>query len=148
MQRRSFFKTLLAGIAVSGAAASVARAATPSAKQKVAYHLSDDTRVRFVLGNIQNHINGVGGPGNVDIVLVVHGPAVAAFQDLSADPSVKETVARLHTASRVKLNVCGNTLNKEKIDVSDLVPGFVRVDQGGVVRLAQLQAEGYAYLRP
>jgi intracellular sulfur oxidation DsrE/DsrF family protein len=26
--------------------------------------------------------------------------------------------------------------------------GFVRVDQGGVTRLAQLQAEGYAYLRP
>ncbi len=29
-----------------------------------------------------------------------------------------------------------------------LLPGFVKVDQGGVVRIAQLQSEGYVYLRP
>ncbi len=36
----------------------------------------------------------------------------------------------------------------QKIEIDDLLPGFVRVDEGGVVRLARLQAEGYAYLRP
>ena len=29
-----------------------------------------------------------------------------------------------------------------------LVPGFTRIDEGGVVRLARLQAQGWAYLRP
>jgi intracellular sulfur oxidation DsrE/DsrF family protein len=32
--------------------------------------------------------------------------------------------------------------------LKDLVPGFVSADRGGVVRLAELQAKGYAYLRP
>jgi hypothetical protein len=29
-----------------------------------------------------------------------------------------------------------------RIEVGDLLPGFVRVDEGGVLRLARLQAEG------
>ncbi len=48
----------------------------------------------------------------------------------------------------VALNVCGNTMRAMQIDVNDLLPGFVRVDQGVVVRLAELQAAAYVYLRP
>jgi hypothetical protein len=33
------------------------------------------------------------------------------------------------------------------VTVPDLLPGFVKVDRGGVVRIAELQAQGYAYLR-
>src|SRR5512135_1626359 len=63
-------------------AASRARAATetaPSAKLKVVYHLSDAEKVNFVLGNMQNHIDGVGGPDHVTLALVIHGPALKAF---------------------------------------------------------------------
>jgi intracellular sulfur oxidation DsrE/DsrF family protein len=48
----------------------------------------------------------------------------------------------------VELGACGNTLDATKLSVADLAPGFVRVDEGGVVRLAKLQAAGWAYLRP
>ena len=48
----------------------------------------------------------------------------------------------------VTLGACGNTMAAQKITVADLVPGFVPVDEGGVTRLAKLQAEGYAYIRP
>jgi intracellular sulfur oxidation DsrE/DsrF family protein len=34
------------------------------------------------------------------------------------------------------------------IALADLLDGFVSAEQGGVVRLAELQREGYAYLRP
>jgi uncharacterized protein len=34
------------------------------------------------------------------------------------------------------------------VTLGDLLPGFVKADEGGVVRLAELQAEGYVYLRP
>ena len=34
------------------------------------------------------------------------------------------------------------------VTVPDLLPGFVKVDRGGGVRIAELQARGYAYLRP
>ncbi len=37
---------------------------------------------------------------------------------------------------------------EQGVETDDLLPGFVRVDQGGVVRLAKLQSEGYIYLRP
>jgi intracellular sulfur oxidation DsrE/DsrF family protein len=29
-----------------------------------------------------------------------------------------------------------------------MLPGFVRLDRGGVVRIAELQSQGYVYLRP
>lgn len=35
----------------------------------------------------------------------------------------------------------------QKVELTGLLPGFVRVDQGGVTRLAETQAEGCAYLR-
>jgi intracellular sulfur oxidation DsrE/DsrF family protein len=114
---------------------------------KVAYHLADLDKVGFVLGNIDNHIKGMGGPDKVRIVLVVHGPALAAFQTRKANADVTRHVARI-AMDRVELAACGNTMDAQKISVADLLPGFVRVDEGGVVRLAQLQAEGYAYLRP
>ena len=73
---------LTAGLAASGAA----MAAIPKNKQKVVYHLSDAEKVSFVLSNIQNHIAGVGGSEYVEIVLVVHGPALKAFHQAAAIP--------------------------------------------------------------
>ena len=39
-------------------------------------------------------------------------------------------------------------MKSQKIELKDLLPGFVSVDQGGVVRIAELQSQGYLYLRP
>jgi uncharacterized protein len=114
-------------------------------KHRVVYHLSDPDKTRFVLGNIENHIAGEGG--NVLIVLVVHGPALAMFQTARTNPDVTRRTAGIAKAG-VNLAACGNTMDAQKISVADLLPGFVRVEEGGVVRLARLQAEGYAYLRP
>jgi len=144
MQRRTFFKSMLAltGLAAAGAAHAATRK-----KQKVVYHLSDKEKVRFVLGNIQNHIAGMGGPEYVEIVLVVHGPALKEFHAVAADPAFKQTVATLK-AEGVALNACANTMKAQKVEIKGLVEGFERLPQGGVVRLAQLQEAGYIYLRP
>src|ERR1700749_584116 len=77
-------------------AASRANAATEakSDKLKVVYHLSDADKVNFVLGNIQNHIEGVGGPDHVTIALVVHGPALQAFHVADANPDVSRHVGQ------------------------------------------------------
>ena len=127
--------------------AGLAATAGTQEKTKVAYHLSEEGRVGFVLNNIRNHIKGVGGPENVDIVLVVHGPALKAFHDMQAKPTVLEQVQALRDEG-VSFNACGNTMRAQGVQTDDLLPGFVRVDQGGVVRLAELQSEGYVYLRP
>jgi intracellular sulfur oxidation DsrE/DsrF family protein len=146
VNRRGVFARLLAGLA-AGVTGSRAMAAGAEGKAKVAYHLSDVDRINFVLGNIENHIAGEGGPEKVDIVLVVNGPALGAFRTTRADAEVGRRLASV-AGKGVHLGACGNTLDAQKITVADLLPGFFRVDEGGVVRLARLQAEGYAYLRP
>ena len=145
VNRRGLFARLAAASAASVVAfrADAAESDVP----RVAYHLSDADKVNFVLGNISNHIDGMGGPDKVRIVLVVHGPALTAFHSTKANPDITRKLSGITTAG-VELDACGNTMEAQKVGLDDLLPGFVRVDQGGVTRLAQLQAEGYAYLRP
>jgi len=149
--RRNLFARLFAASAASLVAfrspAGAAPAAGDGGVPKIAYHLADIDKVNFVLGNIENHIVGEGGPDKVHIVLVVHGPALAMFQTAKTNADITRRLSRIADAG-VGLNACGNTMKAQNIEVADLLPGFVRVDEGGVVRLARLQAEGYAYLRP
>jgi hypothetical protein len=123
-----------------------ANAATPDGA-KVVYHLADLDKVDFVLGNIGNHYEGMGGPENVTIALVVHGPALKAFRAADATPDVtQQTAAR--TKSGLQLNACIHSMQALNITLKDLLPGFAVADKGAVVRLAELQGQGYAYLRP
>lgn len=48
----------------------------------------------------------------------------------------------------LELAACGNTVTSQKISLKDLLPGFISAEKGGVVRLAELQSQGYLYLRP
>jgi intracellular sulfur oxidation DsrE/DsrF family protein len=148
MHRRNLFRTVLAsvGAVVAGAAVTRAQAAAPD-KTKVVYHLNDSDKVLFVIGNIENHFEGVGGPDNVTIALVVHGPALRSFHAASANPDVKGRLASF-AKSGVELGACGNTMKSQKVSLNDLLPGFVSLDRGGVVRIAELQSQGYVYLRP
>jgi intracellular sulfur oxidation DsrE/DsrF family protein len=143
---------LLRAAAAIGAAfaASRAQAATETlaaGKLKVVYHLNDLDKVSFVLGNIQNHFDGVGGPDNVTIALVIHGPALRAFHSASANPDVSKRVGQFSKAG-LEMAACGNTMKSQNVTVNELLPGFVVADKGGVVRIAELQSQGYLYLRP
>jgi intracellular sulfur oxidation DsrE/DsrF family protein len=152
MDRRNM---LLRAVTAFGAAFAASRTgAAESAEQdksqdklKVVYHLSDFDKVPFVIGNIQNHFDGVGGPDHVTIALVVHGPALRAFQSAQATPDLAQHVGLL-SKSGLALAACGNTMRSQKIGLADLLPGFVAADKGGVVRIAELQSQGYLYLRP
>jgi hypothetical protein len=123
-----------------------ANAATPD-KSKVVYHLADLDKVSFVLGNIRHHYDGMGGADKVTIALVVHGPALKAFHTPGANPDVVKRTGEFSKAG-LALHACGNTMKSQHVTLKDLLPGFVSADQGGVVRLAELQAQGYIYLRP
>ncbi len=100
MERRNFSRTLAAGGAGLLAMTGLSKAEGARAG-KVAYHLDDVEKVGPVLLNIRNHIKGTGGPGKVEIVLVVHGPALKAFEAGSAMPDVENALATLKwTGSR------------------------------------------------
>jgi uncharacterized protein len=151
MHRRNIIAAVLAGIgglmATARAKADNGTARANPDKSKVVYHLSDLDKVSFVLGNIRNHYAGVGGPDKVTIALVVHGPALKAFQIASASPDLKHRVGEF-AKTGLALNACGNTMKAQKITLKDLLPGFIAAEQGGVVRIAELQSMGYVYLRP
>jgi intracellular sulfur oxidation DsrE/DsrF family protein len=151
MNRRNILWTALSSIGTALVTAS-AHAATEAprdstAKLKVVYHLSDLDKVSFALGNIQNHFDGVGGPDKVTIALVVHGPALRAFHLASTNPDMTRRVGQFAKAG-VELAACGNTMKSQNVALKDLLPGFVNADKGGVVRIVELQSQGYLYLRP
>jgi intracellular sulfur oxidation DsrE/DsrF family protein len=150
VSRRSLLFRLFPGLA-GGAAASAIPAATSAAeaggRQKVVYHLSEPTRVAFVLGNIRNHIVGKGGPDKVEIILVIHGPALSAFATAKSSPDIElQTQGRMRDG--VSFVACANTLQGLKLSQADLPEGFAIADEGGVTRIADLQADGYLYIRP
>jgi len=148
MDRRNMLLRVVAAFGAAFAASRADAAESPAQdKLKVVYHLSDFDKVPFVIGNIQNHFDGVGGPDHVTIALVVHGPALRAFQSAQATADITQHVGRLSKAG-LALAACGNTMRSQKIGLADLLPGFVAADKGGVVRIAELQSQGYLYLRP
>ncbi|MBW7972034.1 DsrE family protein [Bradyrhizobium sp. BR 10289] len=135
------------GAAFGASRAKAAAEAPASNKLKVVYHLSDAEKVNFVLGNIQNHLDGVGGPEHVTIALVIHGPALKAFHRAQANPDISKRISDF-SKDGVELAACGNTMKAQNVTLTDLLPGFVSAEKGGVVRLAELQSQGYLYLRP
>ena len=157
MHRRNLmhglFTAVAGAFAVAPATARPAVAPTASAtpaqddRAKVAYHLCDLDKVNMALANIRNHYQGMGGPDMVAITLVVIGPAVKAFHVAHARPDVSHQLAELRQLG-LTLNACANTMRSQNITVKDLLPGFASADRGGVVALAELQRQGFAYLRP
>ena len=149
MHRRNI---LWGAISAFGAAFAVSRAgaageAASPAKLKVVYHLNDLDKVSFVVGNIQNHLDGVGGPDHVTIALVIHGQALRGFHTSSANPGRSRRVGQFSKAG-IEIAACGNTMKSQNVALADLLPGFIAADRGGVVRIAELQSQGYLYLRP
>jgi uncharacterized protein len=151
MHRRNILTTALSSLGATLLAVAARADTRPDqqlpAKLKVVYHLSEYDRVGFVLGNIRNHYAGAGGPDRVTIALVVHGPALRAFQSASASPDVGAQLGKLRQAG-IGLAACGNTMQAMKIDLPELLPGFSVAEEGGVVRIAELQSQGYLYIRP
>jgi intracellular sulfur oxidation DsrE/DsrF family protein len=144
MLRRDMFRGFAAAVATL-VGAGQARASPDPERQKVVYHLADADRVGFVLGNIKNHYEGTGG--NVEIALVVHGPALAAFKTRSASSAISGRFSSL-VRDGLTPHACANTMHGMDMTLADLLAGFVSAEAGGVVKLAQLQGQGYAYLRP
>jgi len=141
--RRNFLKwTTLA--AASGASAAAFAA---SGENKVVYHLADREKVAFVLANIQNHFMAFGDGGQVVIALVVHGEPLGDFR-LGAE--YERTTAKLRGLVDKGLTpyACVHTMAWLKLTLADLAPGFQVADKGGVVKLAELQQRGFAYIRP
>jgi hypothetical protein len=119
-------------------------------KHRIVYHLTEPgvVKAKAVLGNIRNHIKGVGGWQNIEALeLVVHGPALRTFLRKEMDPEIKRALETLQTEG-LQLGVCGNTMRGLQVTLGDVAEGAQELPQGGVVRVMELQEQGYAYIRP
>ena len=138
MQRRALLSLLALGLAAP-AAAQDARA------RRVVYHIADVDKVAFALANMRNH--RAGGPRPLELAAVVHGPALGMLRANTEDEGLRRQFAAHLTAGDV-FYACSNTLAAHHWTLDDLLPGFALAEKGGVVKLADLQAEGWIYLRP
>ena len=87
------------------------------------------------------------GNRKTQLAAIRFGPALKAFQTAQSNPDLARRVGEFHKDG-LEMNACGNTMKATKITLADLLPGFIAAEQGGVVRLAELQGQGYVYLRP
>ncbi|MBK1658108.1 DsrE family protein [Paracraurococcus ruber] len=144
MQRRG----LAAGIAFAAAGP----AAAAPARQRVVYHVGDEggpehAAWRTALGNMRNHLDAV-GDARLDLACVLNATGVRLLLRAAEDAAMAAQVAALR-ARGARFLVCANSLRGQSlarealfaVPEADVVPA-------GVVELARLQAEGYAYIRP
>ena len=129
------------------AAALAASAVAAQAQDTVAYHI-DDTASQALKGlrNIRNHIDT--DPG-VKIIVVTHALGVdflmAGTKDRNESP-YDATVAALKSRG-VKFEVCEITLKNRNLKKEQFIEE-AEFTPSGVVRLAKLQKQGFAYIKP
>lgn len=118
-------------------------------KHRILYQLNDGgvDKAKFVLGNIRNHVNGVGWQHIEAVELVVFGPALKTFVVKTMDADVKHLLESLQTQGLV-FGACGNTMKNFNISLAELPDGSKPLPQGGVVRIMELEDAGYRYIRP
>jgi intracellular sulfur oxidation DsrE/DsrF family protein len=119
-------------------------------KHRILYQLDDPgvDKTRFVLNNIQNHVKGVGGFQNIEALeLVVFGPALKLFVTKDMDSDVKHALEVLQAQGLV-FGACGNTMKGMNVTLDQLASGAKPLPQGGVVRIMELQEQGFVYIRP
>src|SRR5262245_62709294 len=81
-------------------------------KDRIVYQLDDAglDKAKFVLGNVRNHVSGVGGWQNIEALeLVVFGPALKGFAKDGIDPALKQSLETLQMQG-LTFGACGNTM--------------------------------------
>jgi intracellular sulfur oxidation DsrE/DsrF family protein len=143
----------LATLALGGllAPGSSARAASDDAKvsgdpHRVALHLnSDEEKVqKGALSNIKNLYEEY-GPGRVKVELIVNGSGLKLFH--RKDTKFADELALYKSKYGVEYTACSNTMKSMKVVREDLLADVDRTVPA-VVRLIELQEQGWAYIKP
>lgn len=139
--------SLLAGHLVQSAPAFAAEQ-----MHKVAVHVdeSDPQRMNMALNNVQNVKQYYESQGqSVEIEVVAYGPGLHM---LRADTSpVADRISAMSLAiDGLTFSACGNTMKGMTKKEGKEIPllSEARMVPSGVVRLIELQEDGYAYVRP
>jgi len=140
---------LAAMLLVIGGPAPVLAADTPG-KMKVLYHVDgkDPEVAKYALALINKHIDAEGGPDKIDVELVVHGPALPLFEADKMDPELKKRFDQA-IEKGVHAEMCQISMKLYGTPLEKIAKGFVAtLHPVAVKRIADLQREGYIYIKP
>jgi len=120
----------------------------------IAMHVdqNDKAVMNLALNNVENLMDAYQEKGEtVEIEVVAYGPGLIMLRDDKSP--VKDRLASLKKRafpSKVTYSACGNTMAKaEKKEGHPVkIVSDARVVPGGVVRLTELQEQGWAYIKP
>ena len=141
---------MLVTFLVSALSASVAglsgAAETSQGPHRVVMHLnSGDEKVqRGALNNIRNLYQEVGRE-HVLVELVVHGAGLTLLT--KKDSTLAPELAQLKTAYDVEFTACSNTMKAQGLTRADLLDQVDRTVPA-MVRLMELQEQGWVYIKP
>lgn len=118
-----------------------------SAQDKVAYHINDTaTQALSALRNIRNHLDV---DPKAQITVVTHAFGVdflmEGMKDRNENPFAATVAALVNRG--VKFEVCEITLGNRNLKKEQFIQE-ASFTPSGVVRLAKLQKEGAAYIKP
>jgi intracellular sulfur oxidation DsrE/DsrF family protein len=129
---------------------SFAEQANAKAKVKVLYHVDskDPDVAKYALALIHKHIEAEGGPQHIDIKLVIHGPALQLFEKDKIDPELKKKFD-LVLEDGAHAEMCQVSMKIFGKSLEDLLPGLEpTLHPVAVKRIADLQSQGYLYIKP
>ncbi|HLZ33491.1 MAG TPA: DsrE family protein [Nitrospira sp.] len=125
-------------------------AAEGQGKVKVLYHVDgkDPEVAKYALALISKHIDAEGGPDKIDVELVVHGPALELFEKDKMDPEMTKRFDQI-IEKGAKAEMCQVSMKAFGKTIDNLAKGFVAtLHPVAVKRIADLQKEGYLYIKP
>lgn len=117
---------------------------------KVLYHIdgSDLGVAKYAMALINKHMEAEGGPDKIDIKVVVHGPALKLFDKETVDPVLKKKLAMIIDKG-VQPEMCQVSMKLFNKPLGALAPGFIPTEHPvAVKRIADLQEQGYLYIKP
>jgi intracellular sulfur oxidation DsrE/DsrF family protein len=133
-----FVPRLLSAAPQSGAAS--------AGPHRVALHLnSDDERVQKGAVNMIKNLYEEYGRERVQVELIANGPGLKLF--VKKDTKFGDELDRLKQAYGVEYAACSNTMKAMKVAKEDLLTLVDRTPPA-VVRLIELQEQGWAYIKP
>ena len=127
-----------------------AGAADGKGKVKVIYHVDgkDPDVAKYALALINKHIEAEGGPDKIEIELIVHGPALELFEKDKMDPEMTKRFDQI-IEKGVKAEMCQVSMKAFGKTLDNLAKGFVAtLHPVAVKRIADLQQQGYLYIKP
>jgi hypothetical protein len=109
-------------------------------------NVEDEKTWNLTLSNINNVITEL-GKESVEIKLVTYGPGINMFRKGKSNVLARLDSLKKSNDKVVDYTVCSNTMKNMKVEKHEIAE-FVHDMYPGIVRIMELQEQGYVYIRP